>query len=55
MQPNIGLTPKNLKSVTTILSAVLADAFLLYTKTRKFHWNVSGNSFIELHELFEDQ
>jgi starvation-inducible DNA-binding protein len=55
MQPNIGLTQKNLKSITTLLSAVLADAFLLYTKTRKFHWNVSGNSFIELHELFEDQ
>jgi len=55
MQPNIGLTPKNLKSITTILSGVLADAVLLYTKTRKFHWNVSGNSFIELHELFEAQ
>jgi len=55
MQPNIGLTEKNLKSITTILSAVLADAFLLYTKTRKFHWNVSGISFIELHTLFEDQ
>lgn len=55
MQPNIGLTQKNLKNITTVLSAVLADAFLLYTKTRKFHWNVSGNSFIELHELFEDQ
>jgi len=28
---------------------------LLYTKTRKFHWNVSGNSFMELHKLFEGQ
>ena len=55
MQPNIGLSSKNLKSITDLLSAVLADAFLLYTKTRKFHWNVSGNSFIELHELFEAQ
>lgn len=55
MQPNIGLSSKNLKNITGLLSAVLADAFLLYTKTRKFHWNVSGNSFIELHELFEAQ
>ena len=55
MNPNIGLSGKNLKSVTTLLSAVLADAVLLYTKTRKFHWNVSGESFMELHKLFEKQ
>jgi starvation-inducible DNA-binding protein len=24
-------------------------------KTRKFHWNVSGESFMELHKLFEHQ
>ena len=55
MKPNIGLSEKNLKSITGILSSVLSDAFLLYTKTRKFHWNVSGNSFMELHKLFEKQ
>ena len=55
MQPNIGLSSKNLKSITDLLSKVLADAILLYTKTRKFHWNVSGNSFMELHKLFEKQ
>jgi starvation-inducible DNA-binding protein len=27
----------------------------LYTKTRKFHWNVSGDNFMELHKLFENQ
>jgi starvation-inducible DNA-binding protein len=53
MKPNIGLSEKNLKSITGLLSAVLSDAILLYTKTRKFHWNVSGNSFMELHKLFE--
>ncbi|MEO6613531.1 MAG: DNA starvation/stationary phase protection protein [Chitinophagaceae bacterium] len=55
MTPNIGLSAKNLKSITSLLSAVLADAVVLYTKTRKFHWNVSGNSFMELHKLFEKQ
>src|SRR5690242_7119886 len=53
MKPNIGLSPKNLNAITGILNGVLADAVLLYTKTRKFHWNVSGNSFMELHKLFE--
>lgn len=55
MKPNIGLTAKNLSAVTGILSNVLADAQVLYNKTRKFHWNVSGNSFLELHLLFEEQ
>jgi starvation-inducible DNA-binding protein len=27
----------------------------LYIKTRKFHWNVAGESFMELHKLFEAQ
>lgn len=55
MNPNIGLSSKNLKNITGILSLVLSDAIVLYTKTRKFHWNVSGNSFMELHKLFEKQ
>jgi len=55
MNPNIGLSSKNLKSITHVLSLVLSDAIVLYTKTRKFHWNVSGNSFMELHKLFEKQ
>lgn len=55
VKPSIGITEKNLKAVTGILSVVLADAVMLYTKTRKFHWNVSGESFMEYHKLFEEQ
>lgn len=55
MKPKIGLTDDSLKKNSTMLSAVLADAVVLYTKTRKFHWNVSGESFMELHKLFEGQ
>ncbi len=55
MKANIGLSQKNLASVKDILNSILADAVVLYTKTRKFHWNVSGNSFMELHKLFENQ
>ncbi len=53
MKPNIGISTKNLNDITHLLSAVLADSVILYTKTRKFHWNVSGESFMELHKLFE--
>lgn len=53
MKPNIGITGKNLEKSIELLSIVLADSVVLYTKVRKFHWNVSGNSFMELHKLFE--
>jgi starvation-inducible DNA-binding protein len=55
MKPNIGISDKNLAHITKILTVVLADAMVLYVKTRKFHWNVSGESFMELHKLFENQ
>jgi len=55
MKPNIGISEKNLKGSAELLSTVLADEMVLYIKTRKFHWNVSGESFMELHKLFEAQ
>lgn len=55
MKPDIGITDNNLLKSTELLSVILADEMLLYIKTRKFHWNVSGNSFMELHKLFQVQ
>jgi starvation-inducible DNA-binding protein len=55
MKPNIGISEKNLKNITSMLSTVLSNEMVLYTKTRKFHWNVAGESFMELHKLFEQQ
>jgi starvation-inducible DNA-binding protein len=55
MKPNIGIQKKDLTAVTELLSVVLADQVTLYTKTRKFHWNVCGESFMELHKLFQNQ
>ena len=55
MKPNIGISEKNLQAVAAMLSGVLSDAMVLYSKTRKFHWNVKGESFMELHKLFEGQ
>jgi starvation-inducible DNA-binding protein len=55
MKPQIGITENNLKNSVTLLSSVLADEMTLYIKTRKFHWNVCGDSFMEIHKLFENQ
>lgn len=55
MKPNIGISEKNLKGVTALLTETLATQMVLYTKLRKFHWNVYGESFMEYHLLFEEQ
>ena len=55
MTPKIGISETNLKKSTQLLSIVLSDEMTLYIKTRKFHWNIVGNSFMELHKLFEAQ
>jgi starvation-inducible DNA-binding protein len=55
MTPKIGITEDHLKKANSLLSVVLSDEMTLYVKTRKFHWNVAGESFMELHKLFEKQ
>lgn len=55
MIPKIGLSEENLERTIHLLAIVLSDEMTLYVKTRKFHWNVAGQSFMELHKLFEAQ
>ena len=55
MKLNIGIPQKKLEAVHALLNKVLADGNMLYIKLRKFHWNLSGDNFMELHELFEQQ
>ncbi len=55
MKPNIGIADKNLKNVATLLNELVADEYVLYTKTRRYHWNVQGMYFNDLHKFFEGQ
>lgn len=55
MIPKIGLSEINLQKSINLLAVVLSDEMALYVKTRKFHWNVAGESFMEFHKLFEAQ
>ena len=55
MKPNIGITDTNRESVVQILNTLLSDEYLLYTKTRNYHWNVVGPQFNDLHKFFEAQ
>lgn len=55
MKPNIGISEKNLAGSAAVLASVLSNEMTLYVKTRKSHWNVIGESFMELHKLYEGQ
>lgn len=52
---NIGLTSAAREAECALLNARLSDLMVLYVKLRKFHWNVTGMHFAELHEFFEEQ
>jgi starvation-inducible DNA-binding protein len=53
MKPNIEISEGHLKEVATLLNTLLADEYVLYTKTRNAHWNVQGSGFMELHAFFQ--
>lgn len=52
---NIGLSANSRQKVVNLLGNILADQYVLYTKTRNYHWNVTGIDFAQYHKLFEDQ
>jgi len=55
MKPSIGIGDTERGAVVEILNTLLADEYLLYTKTRNDHWNVVGPQFNDLHKFFEAQ
>ncbi len=55
MAVSVGLSQRQRQGVVEILSRLLADEYLLYTKTRNYHWNVVGPQFNDLHKFFEGQ
>ena len=49
---NIELEHSNRREVTRVLNNLLSDEYLLSTKTKNYHWNVTGPHFHDLHTLF---
>ncbi len=39
--------------ISELMKEILADEFVLYTKARNYHWNVTGPHFYGLHGAFE--
>src|SRR5215213_6163706 len=46
-------TPTHLSAEA--MTALLADSFALYVKTKNFHWHVSGPHFRDYHLLLDEQ
>jgi starvation-inducible DNA-binding protein len=55
MNPNIGLSEEQCGAVVKILNTLLSDEYVLYTKSRNYHWNVLGPQFNDLHKFFQEQ
>lgn len=53
MAVNIGLEEKMIKASYNALTNLLADHFVLLTKTWNYHWNVRGVSFHSYHTFME--
>jgi starvation-inducible DNA-binding protein len=54
MKPGIGISDENRKVVSDQLAILLADEFILYTKTLNAHWNLVGPDFHSVHLYFEE-
>ncbi len=54
MKTSIGISEANRKTVAEQLGKLLADEFVLYTKTLNAHWNLEGPDFHSVHVYFEE-
>jgi len=54
MKTSIGISEANRKTVSEQLGKLLADEFVLYTKTLNAHWNLEGPDFHSVHLYFEE-
>ena len=55
MKAKIVIKEGHIFEVTKMLSKLLADEYILTTKTRNAHWNIEGKDFFIMHKFFEQQ
>jgi starvation-inducible DNA-binding protein len=53
MHTSIGIPKAESQKITDVLSKLLADEHVLVIKTRNYHWNINGPSFMEIHKFYE--
>ncbi len=50
-----GFPSEEVKNLSSVLNALLADVYALYIKTKNFHWHMSGPHFRDYHLLLDEQ
>jgi starvation-inducible DNA-binding protein len=55
LQTPSGFSAGAIKDISGALSALLADTFAIYLKTKNFHWHMSGPHFRDYHLLLDEQ
>ena len=50
-----GFSPEEVKNLSSVLNALLADTFALYLKTKNFHWHMNGQHFRDYHLMLDEQ
>ena len=53
--PHTDIAPEAVNDIAGALTALLADVFALYVKTKNFHWHMSGPHFRDYHLLLDEQ
>ena len=49
---SIGLDIEKSKNLAEKLNELLADYSIFYQNVRGYHWNIKGDKFFELHDIF---
>lgn len=49
------LSPEATMALAERINRLVADAYVLYVKTKNFHWHVSGPNFRDFHEMLDEQ
>jgi starvation-inducible DNA-binding protein len=55
LQTQTDLSGNAVPEIAEALNGLVADSYALYTKTKNFHWHVSGPHFRDYHLLFDEQ
>ena len=55
LQTQTDLSGNAIPEIAEALNGLAADSYALYTKTKNFHWHVSGPHFRDYHLLFDEQ
>jgi starvation-inducible DNA-binding protein len=51
----VDFAPRAVNEISAALTDLLADVFVLYLKTKSFHWRMSGRHFRDHHLMLDEQ